>query len=361
MASPIRVLVVDDSALMRKLVSDMLAQDRDIEVIGQARDGADALVKIAALKPDVVTLDVEMPVMDGLETLSRIMKDHPIPVIMLSSLTQEGAATTMKCLHMGAVDFVGKPSGSISLDVQKVAADLIAKTKMAARVKPTIHTPVTVGPRVAWTPSVRHAQPNLVCIGSSTGGPRALNAVVPKLPVSLNVAVVIIQHLPETFTEMLASRLNSDSEFEVREAKEGDRLRAGVALVAPGGKHLEFDAAGVAHITTAPPIHGVRPSVDVTMGSLVRSHGSRMTAVLLTGMGRDGAIAMKGVRDAGGLTIAEDQSTCVVFGMPKAAYDLGAVERMLPLPEIAGAIIESIHPKAAGTPRDLQGSLKEKV
>ncbi len=360
MNSPFRVLVVDDSALMRKLVTDMLATDPQIEVIGQARDGADALSKILILKPDVITMDVEMPIMDGMETLRRIMETQPIPVIMLSSLTQAGAETTIKCLRLGAVDFVGKPSGSISLDIKRVASELTEKVKVAASVRfpdrqaapraaarPMLLSPSAAGlPKGETAVAVVHSSrspatnsfPKVLLIGSSTGGPKALHNLVPKLPANFPVPIVIVQHLPKMFTGMLAAQLDRESPFTVREAAEGDTLLPGTILVAHGGRHLTFDRSGVARMNDDPPMHGVRPAIDITLASLIQLYGNSMVAVLLTGMGRDGALGMKALHDLGGQTIAEDESSCVVYGMPKAAVELKGVNHLLPLTEIPARI-----------------------
>lgn len=348
MSSPIRVLVVDDSALMRKMVCDMLSQDPAILVVGHARDGQDALSKMATLVPDVITMDVEMPLMDGVAALTEIMAKCPTPVIMVSSLTQKGAETTMTCLRLGAVDFIAKPSGSISLDLPKVREELIQKVKAAARAKKSLYQPqppiraAAPMPTVGVVTSKSSSKDGMLLIGSSTGGPRALHTLIPSLPADLNIPVVVVQHLPEIFTTMLASKLNEESPFEVREAKPGDTLRAGTILIAPGGKHLQFDKRGVAELTDAPTVHGVRPSIDITMASLIPIYREKLIAVLLTGMGRDGAAGMKGVHDLGGQTIAEHESTCVVYGMPKTAVDMGAASQVLPLPEIADAIKEVV-------------------
>ncbi len=346
--APIRVLVVDDSAFMRKVVTEILSRDPALCVAGQARDGADALVKLDALRPDVVTLDIEMPVLDGLGALAEIMRRRPpTPVVMLSSLTQAGADATLRCLDGGAVDFVGKPSGSISLDIEKVAAELTAKVKAAAgaRLAPKAARPAAAEKPAAQTaaapPRPAGGKIAALAIGASTGGPRALQALVPLLPADLAVPIVIVQHMPPGFTASLAQRLEQMSPFRVREAASGDRLRPGEILVAPGGRHLVFDSAGVAHLTDEPPIHGVRPAVDITLSSLAQLYGPRLLAVLLTGMGRDGARGMKLTADKGGLTLAEDESTCVVYGMPKAAFEIGGVHRLLPLPEIAPAIAQA--------------------
>lgn len=343
--APIRVLVVDDSAFMRKMISEILARDPGVCVAGQARDGADALLKLEALKPDVVTMDIEMPVLDGIGALTEIMRRRPTPVLMLSSLTQAGAEATLRCLELGAFDFVGKPSGSISLDIEKIAAELISKVKAAAGARLHTRRPapgVLAVPSVPARPAVAARKSTdkiaVLAIGASTGGPRALQQLIPMLPADLGVPIVIVQHMPPGFTASLAQRLQQMSSFVVREAANGDRLKAGQILVAPGGHHLQFDAGGAARLTQEPPIHGVRPAVDITLASLAHIYGSRLLAVLLTGMGRDGARAMKQIVDKGGLTLAEDETTCVVYGMPKAAFDLGGVSRLLPLPEIAPAI-----------------------
>jgi two-component system chemotaxis response regulator CheB len=370
MPEPIKVLVVDDSAFMRKMITDIVARDSGMTVVGQARDGVDALQKLDALKPDVITLDIEMPVKDGYTALTEIMQRRPTPVVMVSSLTQAGADMTMRCLEAGAVDFIGKPSGSISLDIAKVAPEILAKIRTAASarlrhgaslrhtpslgqaltlgappsrppVRPSVAMPAAAPPAIL---SSMHAAPRggVLVVGSSTGGPRALQAFIPSLPVDLGVPIVIVQHMPAGFTTSLAKRLDTESPFSVREAVEGDTLRPGCALVAPGGRHLEFDARGVVHLTDEPAVHGVRPSVDVTLGTIHKLYGARATVVLLTGMGKDGARGMKALHDLGAVTFAEDESTCVVYGMPKAAVELGAVTHLLPLHDLAAAVADSL-------------------
>jgi two-component system chemotaxis response regulator CheB len=359
MENRVRVLVTDDSAFMRKMISEILSQDPAIEVIGTARDGADAVAKVLSLKPQVVTLDVEMPVMDGFAALTRIMKEQPTPVVMISSLTQAGAEATIRCLGAGAVDFVGKPSGSISLDIEKVGQEIAVKVKMAARVRMATQAPAAPpkpfipSPRVP-VPGGATPFPRVLVIGSSTGGPRALQSLMPALPGDLDVPIAVVQHMPSGFTAALAKRLNEACEYEVREAADGDLLRAGLALVAPGGKHLEFGIDGRARLTVAPPVHNVRPSVDVTVASLVQAYGGRMMAVLLTGMGDDGARGLKAVRGLGGITFAEDSSTCVVYGMPRSAVEMDAVDHLLPLHAMAPAIVEAVrgctNPRATRIP-----------
>lgn len=361
MENRVRVLVTDDSAFMRKMISEILSKDPAIEVIGTARDGADAVAKVLSLKPQVVTLDVEMPIMDGFAALTRIMKEQPTPVVMISSLTQAGAEATIRCLGAGAVDFVGKPSGSISLDIEKVGQEIAAKVKMAARVRMSAHVPAPAVAPKPFLPSPRvpvpggaTLTPRVLVIGSSTGGPRALQTLLPALPGDLDVPIVVVQHMPSGFTAALAKRLDEACNYEVREAATGDFLRPGLALVAQGGKHLEFGIDGRARLTDTPPVHNVRPSVDVTVASLVQAYGARTMAVLLTGMGEDGARGLKAVRRLGGITFAEDPSTCVVYGMPKSAVEMDAVDHLLPLHAMAQAIVEAVrgctNPRATRIP-----------
>src|ERR1044072_438300 len=285
MASSLKVLVVDDSAFMRRMIAILLEADKQLSVVGFAKDGHEAVEHAAALKPDVITLDVEMPGMDGWAALEAIMASRPTPVVMLSSLTQAGAETTIKCLHLGAVDFVGKPSGSISLDVEKTAGEWIAKVRAAACApKRRFGAPAT--PRSAVVKSQRA---ECVFIGTSTGGPRALQAVLTSLPGDLGVPIVVVQHMPAGFTRALASRLDSQSLLKIREAKTYDRLEANTVLIAPGGFQMQVGASGVVRIVDTPPVNSVKPSADVTLFSLADLYGASLMGILLTGMGRDGA------------------------------------------------------------------------
>lgn len=345
----IRVLVVDDSAFMRKIISDLLSGDPAIEVIGAARDGLDALEKISLLRPDVVTLDVEMPRLDGLGALREIMTRFPTPVVMVSSLTEEGAEATIKALSRGAVDFLCKPSGSISLNMADVKAELLAKVRGASGARPRVaprrdlapsEPPVSILERAGQMPEVSRArQPGkLVVIGCSTGGPGALYQIIPELPGDLSAAMVIVQHMPPGFTRSLAVRLNEVSRIRVKQAEEGDRLEEGVALVAPGGYHLVFTEDGRASLNRDPALHGVRPAVDKTLESVVPVWRNRTLGIILTGMGYDGARGMAALKKAGGQTIAEHESTCVVYGMPKVVAEMGNADLILPLQDIASAI-----------------------
>ena len=337
----VRVLVVDDSAFMRRVIADAIASQPDMEVAGVAHNGLDALLKVEQLQPDVVTLDVEMPDMDGLTALRHLMARYPRPVVMLSSQTQHGAITTLRALSIGAVDFVAKPSGAISLDFSRVREELLQKIRAAAlarvraQVASTRRTPeATRVPRAKYPGAFEH----LVVIGCSTGGPRALAALVPELPAEAPTAYLIVQHMPAGFTRSLAERLDASGPIAVREAVAGDRLEGGTALVAPGDYHLRLSPSGAVELDQAARVHGVRPSVDVALESVSERFGSKTVAVILTGMGQDGAAGAAVVRQAGGYVLAEDESTCVVWGMPRAVVERGLAHRVAPLDGMAEAI-----------------------
>lgn len=346
----ITLLIVDDSVFMRHLLTRELGGDPEIEVVGAARDGVEALELVEKLNPDVVTLDVEMPRMDGLTTLTQIMARYPRPVVMLSSLTQEASATTIRALEAGAADFVGKPSGPTSTGFDCVRAELLAKLKNAAR---GVNVSALTARVAAGTPpAARRAQPHgeradwpavvktggAIVIGSSTGGPRALATVVPALPADLPLPVLIVQHMPAGFTRTLAERLNSTAGVVVREAKEGDLLQPGLALLAPGGLHMEVDPGRRVRLNENPPVHGVRPAVDVTIASAANVFGKRLIVAILTGMGNDGASGAKAVHDLGGRVIAEHESTCIVYGMPRSVVEIGAAHAVVALPRVASEI-----------------------
>jgi two-component system chemotaxis response regulator CheB len=338
----IRVLVVDDSAFMRHTIARHLADDGRIEVVGTARDGLEALAQVGALRPDVVTLDVEMPRLDGLATLRRLMAERPVPVVMLSSATQDGAATTIRALELGAVDFVPKPSGSLSLDLYKVKDQLRAAIRRASLSRVPRSGPPVPAVRHGRTSTPGTAVERVVVIGASTGGPRALAEVVPALPADTPVALLIVQHMPAGFTRSLAERLDERAQIRVREAQAGDALTPGLALVAPGGYHLTLDATRRVRLHRSPPVHGVRPSVDVTLQSVVNAYGRRTVGVILTGMGTDGSVGAALIHEAGGTVIAEDASTCVVYGMPRAVVEAGTADRVAPLSRIAQSIMEAV-------------------
>lgn len=340
----IRVLVVDDSAFMRFTIAKHLGDHPRITVIGSARDGVEALELIPKLNPDVVTLDVEMPRLDGLSTLREIMTRFPRPVVMLSSLTNEGTVETVQALTLGAVDFIAKPSNKAN--VHAVIADAVEKIIKAASTKVyslSSHqkrTPVPAAMLQQVRKSTRSLNQNdkVLFIGSSTGGPRALNTLIPELPSDLPAAVVIVQHMPVGFTRSLADRLDSISKIKVKEAEPGDKLEVGRALLAPGGFHMVFDHNGQVTLNQNPTVHGVRPAIDVTMASMVPLYGKSMVGVILTGMGSDGTTGCQLVHEAGGYIIAEDESTCIVWGMPRSVYEAGLADSVLPLTEIASGI-----------------------
>ena len=346
MTKPIQVFVVDDSAFMRYTINRHLDADPDITVIGSAQDGLDALSKLPGLKPDVITLDVEMPRLDGLATLKRIMAEMPTPVVMLSSLTKKGAHTTVKALMLGAVDFVAKPSNSA--DTRTVMETLVSKVKSAASVGVSKITHTETQRPKRETPVVRaslksfSAKDPLVVIGTSTGGPKALQEVLSGLPANLDAAVAIVQHMPAGFTTSLAQRLNTLCPLTVQEAVDGDRLAKGLILLAPGGYHMEILASKRIKLTQGPRRNHVRPAVDITMESAAEHFGSSVLGVVLTGMGSDGTDGARKIHSVGGHIIAEDKSTSVVYGMPRSVAEAGVVDRVEALPDVASAIAEMV-------------------
>lgn len=344
----IRVLVVDDSAFMRKLLSDLFSAEADFEVLDTARNGKDAVEKAKRLKPDLITMDVEMPIMDGINALEVIMKEVPTPVVMVSSLTRDGAEATLRALELGAVDFIAKTSGPIS-SIQSISTEIIAKCRAAVRanvsqlLKKTIVREKPV-PTVAYSPVVPSKE-KIVAIGTSTGGPRALQEVITRLPGSLPCGVVVVQHMPPGFTKSLADRLNTISALAVKEAEHNDVIRPGVVLIAPGDKHMLIEREGdksLIKLNQNPQVGGHRPAVDPMMDSVAKVYGNRTVGVILTGMGHDGSKGMQEIKRQNGYTIAEDQTTAVVFGMPKSAIELGVIDKAVPLTSIANEIIRAV-------------------
>lgn len=344
----IKVLVVDDSAFMRKILSDLFAAEQDFTVVEIARNGKDALEKVKKYKPDVVTMDVEMPVMDGIQSLEAIMREAPTPVVMVSSQTRDGAEATIRALSLGAVDFIAKTSGPIG-NIDGIREDILLKCRMAANVNvkqlcmPFCAPPVPPAASVIGNSSIGNEK--IVVIGTSTGGPRALQEVIPKLPGNLPCGILIVQHMPPGFTKSLADRLNSLSSLKVKEAEQNDPITPGVVLLAPGDYHMIIERLGgknVTRLNQQPPVGGHRPAVDPMMESAVHLYGAHTVGVLLTGMGRDGAKGLQMIRQRNGYTIAEDKSTAVVFGMPKAAIELGAVNTVLPISGVAAEIVKAV-------------------
>ncbi len=330
----VKVLVVDDSATMRSLISAVLRRDLEIEVVGTAEDPLDARAKIKELNPDVITLDVEMPNMNGLEFLEKIMRLRPMPVVMVSTLTQAGTDVTLAALEIGAVDAVSKPA--VGVPASEAFSDLAEKVKSAARarVRP-METRAVQAHQGAY-----HADPNhILAIGSSTGGVEALLTILQGFPADCP-ATVITQHMPATFTRSFAARLDKVAAATVTEAVDGAPLKTGHIYLAPGGSHHLAVSSGRCRLIEADPVNGHRPSVDVLFDSVSRL-GRSMTGVILTGMGRDGAKGLLAMRQAGARTFGQDEASSVVYGMPKAAYEAGAVERQMPLSRLAPAILES--------------------
>ncbi|MCP9452497.1 MAG: chemotaxis response regulator protein-glutamate methylesterase [Nitrospira sp.] len=352
----IRVLTIDDSALMRQVLATLLSKDPEIEVVGSAPDPYVAREKIKTLHPDVLTLDVEMPKMDGLTFLEKLMRGHPMPVVMVSTLTEAGCETTLRALELGAVDFITKPKLDVQKGMEEIAREVIDKVKAAAvaRVKvprPSFSTNPTL--KDEWQPVVPagpgsramlKTTDTIIAIGSSTGGTEAVKNILTALPAH-TPPILITQHMPPRFTKTWADRLNSLCRISVKEAADGDSVLPGHALVAPGGYHMVLDRNGARYtvrITQDPPVNRHRPSVDVLFDSVARYAGRNSIGVILTGMGGDGAKGLLAMKQAGARTIAQDEATCVVFGMPKEAIKLGGVDKVLPLGDIAGAVVELV-------------------
>lgn len=346
----IKIIIADDSAFMRKLLSDLFAKEPDFMVLDTARNGKDAIEKIKLLKPDLVTMDVNMPVMDGLTALEILMRECKLPVVMISSLTKAGADATIKALSLGAVDFIEKVSGPVS-SIATIQEEIILKCRAAATANikgnaysvPILRMDVTEAPiKTIKKVSIAYNSEKLIAIGTSTGGPRALQEVITKLPRDLPCGVVIVQHMPAGFTKSLAERLNSLSEVTVKEAANNDIISAGKVFIAPGNYHMTVEMQGnlrMIKLNQDPPLASHRPAVDILFDSVAKL-GSKVIAVVLTGMGSDGANGMKSIKASGGYSIGEDKSTTVVYGMPKAVADLGLVDRVLPLDAIADELVK---------------------
>jgi len=340
MKKSVKVLVVDDSALMRKLIPQMIERDSSMHVVGTAMDGAFALEKIPELKPDVVTLDLDMPRMDGMETLRKIMRFHPLPVIVVSAHSTDGAMATFKALSFGALDFVTKPLDPTS-HMDQIAVELVTKIKAAAKSQ-IVQLPVPQAkPRKTRTTNKTGAPTKVVAIGVSTGGPQALHYVLSQLSSDFPGTILIVQHMPEGFTEMFARRLDETCAIEVKEAKSGDLLVPGRVLVCPGNKHMKVKRMPLGDIVVlndSEKVNGHRPSADVLLQSVGHEFGDRAIGVLMTGMGEDGADGLGTVRDCGGLTIAQSEESCVVYGMPRAAVERGHAMRVVSLDAMANTL-----------------------
>jgi two-component system chemotaxis response regulator CheB len=345
-ARRIRVLIVDDSLFMRAAIARALAGG-PFDVVGQAKDGSDALAQIQRLAPDVVTMDFNMPGITGADTVRLVMQHRPTPVVMFSAHTRQGAKETFDALAAGAVDFVTKPAGEVSVDLSKIADELIRKLVAAAQSRPRpVVPPPPPRPSSASSQAIRVISgaamltqpgtlPRLCVIAISTGGPAALAELLPMLPLDLRVAIVIVQHMPAGFTGPLAERLDAASQLDVAEARTGDRPLPGSVLIAPGDRHVELDDRGAIVLTDGPLVNGCRPAADVTMAAAARIYGRRSLGVVMTGMGHDGRDGVLAIKRAGGKTLAQDQATSVIYGMPKAAIDAGAIDEVAALGDIA--------------------------
>jgi two-component system chemotaxis response regulator CheB len=324
---------------MQKVLSDILKMDPWITIAGTARDGEEAIEKIAALHPDVVTMDVEMPKMNGLTAVRKIMETNPVPVVMISALTQHEAQLTLKALEYGAVDYVPKPSGQISLNMDSVKEELVSKVKTAASanvrpIKPAEDTqpaPLVTG----------SASDKIIFIAASTGGPPAITSVLRNLPGDIP-PVLVVQHMPKGVTKLFAEGLNQECKFKVKEAQDGDMIQEGLCLIAPGGFHMAVTKEDKIVLSQAPPVNYVRPAADVTMFSLANVYGSKNVGVVLTGMGSDGARGVVAFKEKGGYTIAQDEKTSIVYGMPKMAFETGCVDVVAPLEKIPREILKAL-------------------
>lgn len=338
----IRVLVVDDSALMRKMIPMIISADGRIQVVGTAMDGEFALKKIGELHPDVITLDIDMPRMDGLSALRSIVRDFGIPVILVSSLAREGAETTLRGLELGAFDFVPKPEDAISLHISDIAHELIEKIIIAAaRGRKQIYREPNPARPKQWLSPVTHSRyipaETVIAIGISTGGPQALAQILPGIPGDFPAGMLIVQHMPEGFTDLFAKRLDSMCSIRVREAGSGDIITPGTALIAPGGKHLKVKKTTFGLVTVlsqSPPVSGHRPSATVLFSSVAEELGKRAIGVIMTGMGDDGVEGLARIKENGGVTVAQDEETSVIYGMPKVAAEHGYTDMVVGLDEI---------------------------
>lgn len=376
----VRVIVVDDSAFMRKAISDMIESCADFEVIAKFRDGRELVEKVDKFNPDLITLDVHMRDLDGLATLKELKRmGKNYPIIMLSSATTEGSELTLECLDNGAITFITKPSGSISLDIDKVKERLIDEIKgitsnirvnkssnihmrqitsnkeseIENKIKDRrvnthfsqrkeINNSEKPSPMINNKVISKNKKIDAVVIGASTGGPKALQQVLTKLPANLNVPVFVVQHMPEGFTKVFAERLNKVCNLNVTEAEDGMSINRNTIYIAKGGSHMIIDSSIRVSLNKEPSIWGVRPAVDKLFESASKVYGGNLLSVVLTGMGKDGAEGSKRIKDCGGITISEDKSTCTIYGMPKAAYETGKIDLVLPLDQICNKIAEIV-------------------
>ncbi len=347
----IKVLIIDDSALVRKLLTEILGEDPEIEVVGAAPDPLIARQKIKALNPDVLTLDVEMPKMDGITFLSNLMRLRPTPVVMVSTLTDEGADVTLRSLELGAVDYISKPKLGATYKLADYSEEIISKVKAASHVKVNViqemlHDPKRLEQGTVTAAQVKHFETTdkIVGIGASTGGTEAIRHVLSQLPANFP-GVIVTQHIPAAFSRSFAERVNENSPLQVKEAEEGDQILPGCAFIAPGDKHLMVRRSGaryICHLDDGPPVNRHKPAVDVMFGSMAKHIGPNAVGVILTGMGADGAKGLKEMLDAGAKTIGQDEASSVVWGMPGAAFKAGGVEKLVALNDVAKTLVGTL-------------------
>jgi len=341
-----RAVIADDSHFMRSVIADILAEG-GVEVVAQARNGHEAVAAVREHEPDVVTMDVEMPEMDGIEAVERIMAEQPTPVVMLSAHTDENADVTFQALDKGAVDFFTKPGGEVSMEMSRLEDQLVEMVTSVAGTTPGEETAAETTGTAATTepaPGAYVEHPTLV-VGSSTGGPKMVERVMSELPPNAGFRVLVVQHMPDGFTERFAARIDAGSEYDVREATDGDRIGAGEALVAPGGEHMvvsNYHGGRLrVKLTEDPPVNNVRPAADVTMNSAAEVIDDPLVGVVLTGMGEDGAAGIESIKAVGGTTLTQDEGTSAVFGMPQRAIETGDVDAVLPIGEMADGILDA--------------------
>lgn len=349
MSNQISVLIIDDSFFMRKLLTEILESDERIKVVGTAKNGREGLKKIKELRPKVVTLDYEMPEWNGIETLRKIMQEQATAVIMLSAYTREDAEVTLQALREGAVDYVLKPSGPISWDIEQIKHEIIKKVKAASliditKLKELLRKKakkLIFGRKIPLLDKV-------VVIGASTGGPQVLEMILKQFPRDIPSSILVVQHMPNFFTKLFAERLNSICDIQVKEAEQGEIIKKGIAYIAPGGWHMRVKSKdsdtgskiGIIELTKESPVDNLRPSIDVLMKSVAKEYKNNAVGVILTGMGEDGTEGIRAINEAGGKTIAQDEKSSLIFGMPKRAIETGAVRDILTVDKIAGRILE---------------------
>jgi len=357
----IKIVVVDDSAFMRKAISDMIESESNFEVVAKLRDGRELVEKVDKYNPDIITLDLQMRDLDGLATLKELKRlGKNYPVLMVSSSTTEGSELTLECLDNGAISFITKPSGSISLDIIKVQKNLIEQIKSITSNVNSRKKIISTNNKTSYTYNngtiineksikrentmsiPKNKRIDAVVIGASTGGPKALQEVLTKLPGNLGVPVFVVQHMPEGFTKVFSERLDKNCEMKVIEAYEGMKISKNTIYIAKGGQHMTIGSNNVINLNEEPPMWGVRPAVDKLFNSAIKVYGGNLISAILTGMGRDGADGTSNIKDSGGITISEDKSTCIIYGMPKAAFETGKVDLVIPLNEIATKITKII-------------------